>query len=353
MNKTKPEPQKRKGFSLVELLVVIIVIILVVGLIFPAIHSSKQGSKKLTCMNNIRNIGLAVVNYSSGANSQLPLLVDENIVDSSPNAALDNLTWCTAILPFMDEVGFRQRWDTVASAAANGDAAAITALTGTSGLNSTNFHVFVCSDDQFNMEPGALSYVVNVGYVMTGYNTSTDTAHDATTNLILTATNPATPAKFASGVFWREGTDVPRMSLDFISAADGITNTLMLSENLQAGDWASQDTGSLGFGIDMQGILPLSDVDGSESLVLPAAFNLKRPLTGRAVTDSRIGANISAAKSSAWRPSSSHRSGAINVVFCNGRGTSLTPEIDAGIYARLLTPAGLRYGQAVVDKTSY
>ncbi|HAH44523.1 MAG TPA: prepilin-type cleavage/methylation domain-containing protein, partial [Planctomycetaceae bacterium] len=70
---------------------------------------------KLSCLNNMRNIGLAMVNFSSGANSELPLLVDPNqrvSSDEAPNAnaSHDDLTWCTTLLPFLDNVGFRQRW---------------------------------------------------------------------------------------------------------------------------------------------------------------------------------------------------------------------------------------------------
>ena len=152
------------------------------------------------------------------------------------------------------------------------------------------------------------------------------------------------PIKFASGVFWRPSES--RMSLDFISLGDGLTQTLMLSENLQAGAWSDQDTGSLGFGVDMQGVFK----SGSTSLRLPAGFELKNSVTG---TDSRIWSNLTAAKGQAWRPSSNHPSGAVNVIFCDGSGKSLTPQMDASVYSRLLTPAGQRYDQRAVDGSSF
>lgn len=352
--RTKQKLQKRKGFTLIELLVVITIIGILVSLTLPAIQSARASARKLSCLNNMRNVGLAVVNFSSGANSQLPLLVDPNI-DSS--TSVDDLSWCTTILPFLDNVGFRQRWDQRASEAAGGDAAALSYLTNT--LNTTRFPVFTCPDDQFSNDQGALSYVVNIGYVTdnfngtsVGYTPSTattgvghhpygDTALDGTTT---TATNA--PIKFATGVFWRPYSS--RMSLDFISAADGMTQTLMLSENLQAGEWSDLDTGSLGFGIDMEGLeLNTGSLDLTTS---DPAFNLLNSVTGN---DSRIGAELTRAKGAAWRPSSNHPSGAVNVIFCDGSGKSLTPQMDAGVYARLLTPAGLRYGQAVVDGSSF
>ncbi len=351
--KMKQKLQKRKGFTLIELLVVITIIGILVSLTLPAIQSARASARKLSCLNNMRNVGLAVVNFSSGANSQLPLLVDPNIESGHTNASNDDLSWCTTLLPFLDNVGFRQRWDQAANAAAQTGASA-TDLSNLASLNVIRFPVFTCPDDQFSTDQGALSYVVNVGYVSALYN-QTGVGYDSTASIGSQGHHPVgdggfdadasttgdIPMKFGSGVFWRPHTS--RMSLDYISAADGMTQTLMLSENLQAGEWFDQDTGSLGFGIDYEGLY-------TGSLALPGGFNLQNATNS---TDSRIGSNLTAAKATAWRPSSNHPSGAVNVIFCDGSGKSLTPQMDAGVYARLLTPAGLRYGQAVVDGTSF
>ncbi|WP_339734155.1 DUF1559 domain-containing protein [uncultured Gimesia sp.] len=341
--------QNRNGFSLIELVVVIIVIGILVSLTLPAINGTRRPARRLACLNNMRNVGLAVVHFSSGANSELPLLVNPNLETdpANANAGNDNLSWCTTVLPFMDAVGFRQRWDATAHLASKDGATAeqIQALT---ALNNTRFPVFNCPGDQFNTDRGALSYAVNVGYVTANYNAASDVAHhpdsiDGGLDGDI-GTTADIPIKFASGVFWRPHES--RMSLDFISEADGMTQTLMLSENLQAGEWADQDTGSLGFGVDMQGVYS----NGTATLALPAEFHLQNSISG---TDSRIGSNLTAAKGRAWRPSSNHPSGAVNVIFCDGSGRSLTPQIDPGIYARLLTPAGQRYEQAPVDGTSF
>lgn len=343
--------KQRHGFSKIELLVVLFVIALLIALILPARERAQGVAKKLSCLNNMRNVGLAMINFSSGANSELPLLVDPNLqisTDANPNAnaSYDDLTWCTTILPFLDSVAFRQRWDATAKLAAdpNTNTAAIEQL---AGMNSIRFPVFSCPDDESATDRGALSYVVNIGYVTANYN-KTGVHYDASTGVGHHPAgdggldgDPSTmediPVKFASGVFWRPYTS--RMSLDFISQGDGLTQTLMLSENLQAGNWSDQDTGSLGFGIDMQGVYP----SGSTTLKLPTGFDLQNKTTS---TDSRIGANLNAKKGAAWRPSSNHPGGSVNVIFCDGSGKSFSPEIDPAIYARLLTPAGQRYEQA-------
>ncbi|QDV20927.1 hypothetical protein Pan153_56070 [Gimesia panareensis] len=342
----------RRGASLVELIVVIVIACLLVAVVLPAIPRSMGPARKLSCLNNMRNIGLAVVNYSSGADSHLPLLVEPGMDRSlvtvpHPNMGNDDLNWCITVLPFLDSVAFRQKWDQVAPLAAQFGASA-EQLKAQADLKKTVFRVFTCPDDPHNKEPGALSYVVNVGYVTSNYNTADDKTHrpdsaDGGLDGDITTTEDI-PVKFGTGVFWRPYST--RMSLDIISAGDGLTQTLMLSENLQAGDWSDTDTGSLGFGIDMQGVYP----SGSTSLTLQANFDLVNATTAN---DSRIGANPSAAKGEAWRPSSDHPRGAVNVIFCDGSGRSFSPNMDPGIYARLLTPQGLHYGQDPVFESDF
>ncbi|QDT29948.1 DUF1559 family PulG-like putative transporter [Gimesia panareensis] len=342
----------RRGASVVELIVVIVIACLLVAVVLPAIPRSRRPARKLSCLNNMRNIGLAVVNYSSGADSHLPLLVEPGMDRSlvtvpHPNMGNDDLNWCITVLPFLDSVAFRQKWDQVAPLAAQFGASA-EQLKAQADLKKTVFPVFNCPDDPHNKEPGALSYVVNVGYVTSNYNTAGDKTHrpdsaDGGLDGDITTTEDI-PVKFGSGVFWRPYST--RMSLDIISAGDGLTQTLMLSENLQAGDWSDTDTGSLGFGIDIQGVYP----SGSTSLALPANFDLVNATTAN---DSRIGANPSAAKRKAWRPSSDHPRGAVNVIFCDGSGRSFSPNMDPGIYARLLTPQGLHYGQDPIFESDF
>ena len=96
----------------------------------------------------------------------------------------------------------------------------------------------------------------------------------------------------------------------------------------------------------MQGVYS----SGTTHLTLPTDFTLENTTTS---TDSRIGSQTDAKKSQAWRPSSNHPGGVVNVIFCDGSGRSLSPDIDPGIYARLITPAGQPNGQAELDEDSF
>ncbi len=69
----RPNPNRQSGFTLIELLVVIAIIAILAGLLLPVLGKAKEDGIRMRCVNNVKQLGLAMQMYGDDNNSLLPM----------------------------------------------------------------------------------------------------------------------------------------------------------------------------------------------------------------------------------------------------------------------------------------
>jgi len=93
--------RSRRGFTLIELLVVIAIIAVLVALLLPAVQQAREAARRTQCRNNLKQIGLALMNYES-QNGAFPMMLSYGYIVGG-SAQTFGYNWSAMILPMIDQ----------------------------------------------------------------------------------------------------------------------------------------------------------------------------------------------------------------------------------------------------------
>jgi len=92
----------KNGFTLVELLVVIAIIGILIGLLLPAVQAAREAARRMQCTNNVKQLGLACMNYADANQDTLPLGIDCRGATPGTGVTL-GYGWRMFLLPYVEQ----------------------------------------------------------------------------------------------------------------------------------------------------------------------------------------------------------------------------------------------------------
>jgi prepilin-type N-terminal cleavage/methylation domain-containing protein/prepilin-type processing-associated H-X9-DG protein len=152
----------RRAFTLIELLVVIAIISVLVGMLLPAVQKAREAANRISCANNLKQIGLAMHMYANDHEERLP----------PSRMRANSATWAVYILPYLEQENLYRQWDLSRSYFEQNATARMTAVrtyfcpsrrTAADGSRSIAGDLLVLPDNSTVHVPGALAdYAVAV-----------------------------------------------------------------------------------------------------------------------------------------------------------------------------------------------
>ncbi len=332
----------RLGFTVIELLVAMVIIGILIALILPAITGSRDSARRLQCLSNMRNVGLALASFEA-AQRRLPASGNWGH-DASLNS-FPLHTWAVTILPYVEQQNLFNQWDRDKSLEDPVN----------EPLTREQVPVYQCPADISLLGKGDLSYAVNGGI---GYTTRhANGARDVPVNMdndsldlngdgvfphdtMGTDASPTDRDLYERmGLFFMETwtTQITKRSHALADVMDGGSQTFLLLENVRVGADPNYARGSFANPDPARCAVYYQDPCGLTHSCSPA--NVRYEVVNQASRKINSGLTLPEGESPI---ANSFHTGGVNVFFADGSGRFLSENIDGAVYAALFSPQGNR-----------
>jgi len=171
--------QKKSGFTLIELLVVIAIIAILIGLLLPAVQKVREAAARTTCVNQLKNISLAVGNFE-GTFTKFPGMSTST---TATPADQYNSGFYTQLLPYIEQESLQKLMITNTNTFI-----AVSAVAGSLPYSNSAIKILVCPSDT-SVSNGTLSGGANSGKGATSYVPNTQVFGNSNASNTVVATN--------------------------------------------------------------------------------------------------------------------------------------------------------------------
>jgi len=248
MSHPQNAPSRKKiGFTLVELLVVIAIIGVLIALLLPAVQQAREAARRMSCSNNLKQLGLAVHNYADTYLAFPPKRAGTSVGDCTQKNGEFGSGWMR-LTPFFEQNAIYEQWSSAQT------------------INGTDYNPFgPCPWDGSSGNYQPYNYQVDALMCPSdGAIQGKADNQDGRTNYMFSigdsiATAQANGDGESRGVFGNISAKVT-----FASITDGTSNTAMLSERL-----FGNPTTEVGRGIASPGFDPLAGPNDCYNAVDP------------------------------------------------------------------------------------
>jgi prepilin-type N-terminal cleavage/methylation domain-containing protein len=306
---------RRNAFTLVELLVVIAIIGVLIGLLLPAIQSAREAGRRMSCMNNLKQSGLAIHNYVSA----------RKVFPPSSNSGFGRGVWLYGMIHSSDPTSMDIRLHSFASLilpyaeandvfdAINYDLSSLDPANQTAASNV--LPMYRCpsySGNVYSKDPLYVAVVQYDKFAIRNY-----TAIGAKTISGLSGQDPSFPA---------DGVMYPQSKVGFNSISDGTSKTLLLAETKEenAAVWIDGSTAAVA-------ARPYAENESTGYTLEVVGINHENFFPQTPQNQNPIFQN--------WGPSSQHPGGA-NHLLCDGSVKFIQQTVDLSTYDALATRNG-------------